>query len=184
MAPFPQRHTTHRGIWALFHSLLFVMTWVYGFPHVGWGLRGRLMSVFGQIQLQWSWTGCSKSPKPCPLKLPQLGTGWPNIISLCPPRIDQPYVLPKHSENSICWLESRVVKTGLSFTWIAEYCWTLFRWHCLALQTFYEDKIVFTSHLCDTGMMQLLTTMHSTENDSWGAWRVPETLPRSPCNDI
>lgn len=107
MARFWLHRIIPKGIWALFRGLLFVVTWVYGSLHVGWGL-GRLVSVFSQTQWQWSWTGCSKFLKPCPLKLPKLGTGWSNIISPCPPPNNRPTLCsPRHSKNSACWLVSR-----------------------------------------------------------------------------
>lgn len=61
----------------------------------------------------------------------------------------QPYVLPKRSKDSICWLERRVVRTRLSFPWITEHRWTLLRWPCLALQTLYGRTIAFTSYPCE-----------------------------------
>lgn len=148
MAPFWLCHTVPKRIWALF-SL-----W---FPHVGWRLKGRLVSVFSQTQWQWNCTGRSKSPKPCPLKLPKLGTGGPTLSNLIPSKIGQPYICPKDSKNSLCWLESGGRKNGLLYI---EHCWTLFRWRtALLCKLFVEGTIVFSSYPCKIGMVQLLTTV-------------------------
>lgn len=157
-------------------GLLFVMTWSCGFPTCGMGTERRLMSVFGQIQLQWSWTGCS-SPQTCPLRVLTADRVAQYYKSLSP-RINQPMFSQNIQKNNTMLIREQNGKNRLVFTWIAEYCWTLFRYGTVAMD--FTKTRLYSTVLTNTGMVQLLTTVHSMENDSWGAQRRQRHC-RSPC---
>lgn len=84
-------------------------------------------------------------------EITQTWNRWSNIVSPSPPKIGQPYVLPKLSKNSLCWLENRS-RGNRPFTRAAEHCWSLFRWHsALLCKPFMEGTVVFSSYTCEIG---------------------------------